>query len=55
MITKFIKTLGIKNQELIKNGIDKTQISRWKKSGFPKSYEILLNLLLEKINGKIKS
>jgi len=49
MITKIKKALDLNNQELIKKGIHKSQLSRWKKNGFHKSTEILFDLLLEKI------
>ena len=50
MINKIKQTLGITNRELIKAGLDKSNLSRSQKNGFPKSYEIYLNLLLTELN-----
>jgi hypothetical protein len=71
MITKLKKALDCKtNSELvkkmeatplIKNGdvayikIHRSQLTRWDKNGFPLSFELILNLLLEKIDGEIKT
>ncbi len=50
MITKIKKALGVTNQELVKKGIHKSQISRWNKSGFHSSTKTLLSLLIDEID-----
>ena len=58
MIKKIKKVLGLKtNRELASLlGVHESQITRWNKSGFHKSTEALLNLILEFAeNDKIKS
>ena len=57
MIKKIKTALGLKtNRELaVLLGVHESQITRWNKSGFHKSTEALLTLILDFKNGKIKS